>query len=58
MKLQIKAVASPRNHLYRTDQSLVEVGLFGVSPKTKLDHFRNLADNLNLQPAFRKKSLC
>ena len=39
MKLQIKAVASPRNHLYRTGQSPIEVGLFCFGPKAKLDDF-------------------
>ena len=39
MKLQIKAVASPRNHLYRTGQSPIEVGLSCFGLKAKLDDF-------------------
>jgi hypothetical protein len=37
-------VAGPRNHLYRTDQSLIETGLFCLRPEAKLDNLRDLAD--------------
>ena len=50
LKLQIKAVASPRNHFYRTGQSLTEFGLFCIGLDAKLDHLENLADDLELKP--------
>jgi hypothetical protein len=57
IKVQITLVASPRNHLYRTGQPLIEVGLSCVGPSAKLDHFRDLADNLDLEP-FIRRSYC
>ena len=47
VKVQTTLVASPRNHLYRTGQSPIEVGLFCFGPKAKLDHLGDLADDLD-----------
>jgi hypothetical protein len=52
IKVQTTLVASPRNHLYRTDRSLIEVGLFRIGSNAKLDHFCDLADNLDFEPIF------
>src|SRR4029079_16199685 len=50
IKVQITLVASPRNHLYRTGQSLVEVCLFRTGLKTKLHHLRYFADDFDFEP--------
>ena len=42
--------SSPRNHFYRTGQSLTEFGLFCIGLDAKLDHLENLADDLELKP--------
>src|SRR6185369_7928862 len=52
IKVQITLVASPRNHLYRTGQSLIEVGLFRIGSDAKFDHFCDLAYNLDFEPIF------
>jgi hypothetical protein len=53
VEVQTTLVASPRNHLYRTDQSLVEVGLFCIGPKAKLHHFGDFADDLDFEAIIR-----
>jgi hypothetical protein len=47
IKVQTTLVACPRNQLYRTGQSLIEVGLFCFGPKAKLDHLGYLAHDLD-----------
>ena len=52
IKVQIALVASPRNHLYRTDHRLIQDGPFSFVSNAELDHFGNLADDLYLQSIF------
>jgi hypothetical protein len=54
LKLQIKAVASPRNHLYRTGHPLVDAGLFFIGADAKFDHLCDLTHNLDFQTVLRR----
>ena len=49
IKVQTTLVAGPRNHLYRTGHRLIEGGPFCFVSNAELDHFRDLADDLDFQ---------
>jgi len=43
-------VASPRNHLYRMDYLFIQGGPFCLIFNAELNHFGDLADDLDFQP--------
>src|SRR5262245_7753305 len=53
IQVQITLVASPRNHLYRTGQPLIEAGLFCIGPKAEFYHFCDFADDLDFEAIVR-----
>ena len=50
IKVQTTLVACPRNHLYRTGRLFIQAAPFCWIFDAELDHFGDLADDLDFQP--------